>query len=257
HEIENPLTQLEEFDMSFTDGVISQEHMNNSQFESVITSDLFNLSHDGLSDFTLKKSHFKELTVIGQFNNGFILTVLKIHLNEQFDQNFPDEQKSLLIIFDQHACDEIFNYEHLFRTTPIHKQSVLKGFKLKNYYNFIDEEFDENINKSLSKEDGYLTSIPVIDKMPLQVIEKCCKSSQDDYKLCPSKNQQENVFRNAEDLNSEISQYFATKACRMSIMIGQKLNHTKMTEIVRRLAELEKPWNCPHGRPTFLILGYY
>lgn len=43
---------------------------------------------------------------------------------------------------------------------------------------------------------------------------------------------------------------FASRACRGSIMIGKGLSRTEMDRIVQRLAGLEHPWNCPHGRPT-------
>jgi len=43
---------------------------------------------------------------------------------------------------------------------------------------------------------------------------------------------------------------FASRACRSSIMIGTALSQKEMEKIVRRLADVEHPWNCPHGRPT-------
>ncbi len=33
-------------------------------------------------------------------------------------------------------------------------------------------------------------------------------------------------------------------------MIGKTLTHKQMGKIVNHLGELDKPWNCPHGRPT-------
>ena len=43
---------------------------------------------------------------------------------------------------------------------------------------------------------------------------------------------------------------FARRACRSSVMIGTALDEPKMTSLVRKLASLDQPWNCPHGRPT-------
>ena len=43
---------------------------------------------------------------------------------------------------------------------------------------------------------------------------------------------------------------FAMRACRSSIMVGKTLTMKQMERVVRHMGELDKPWNCPHGRPT-------
>ena len=43
---------------------------------------------------------------------------------------------------------------------------------------------------------------------------------------------------------------FAMRACRSAIMIGTALEPSKMRQLVLQLAQLDQPWNCPHGRPT-------
>jgi DNA mismatch repair protein PMS2 len=43
---------------------------------------------------------------------------------------------------------------------------------------------------------------------------------------------------------------FAMRACRSSIMIGKALSGKMMERVVRNLGGLDKPWSCPHGRPT-------
>ncbi|PFH37226.1 hypothetical protein BESB_036840 [Besnoitia besnoiti] len=40
------------------------------------------------------------------------------------------------------------------------------------------------------------------------------------------------------------------RACRSAIMIGDALNVSQMQQILRNLAKLHLPFNCPHGRPT-------
>ena len=47
----------------------------------------------------------------------------------------------------------------------------------------------------------------------------------------------------------------ASRACRSSIMIGRALSVSDMVKIVRRLKELEQPWNCPHGRPIIVQMS--
>lgn len=33
-------------------------------------------------------------------------------------------------------------------------------------------------------------------------------------------------------------------------MIGKPLTRDRMSKVLHGLADLEQPWNCPHGRPT-------
>jgi DNA mismatch repair protein PMS2 len=49
---------------------------------------------------------------------------------------------------------------------------------------------------------------------------------------------------------SSLRAMYASKACRKSVMIGDPLNKFEMKRIVKHLSEIDKPWNCPHGRPT-------
>lgn len=43
---------------------------------------------------------------------------------------------------------------------------------------------------------------------------------------------------------------YASRACRSAVMIGTALKVSEMRTIVRKLSNIEQPWNCPHGRRT-------
>ncbi|CAG8767961.1 4361_t:CDS:2, partial [Funneliformis caledonium] len=49
---------------------------------------------------------------------------------------------------------------------------------------------------------------------------------------------------------SHVRNMFASRACRKSVMIGDALNRQQMQKIVKRMGDIDQPWNCPHGRPT-------
>lgn len=53
---------------------------------------------------------------------------------------------------------------------------------------------------------------------------------------------------------SRLERFYASKACRSAVMIGDPLTLKKMNEIVWNMGELNQPWNCPHGRPTMRVL---
>lgn len=47
----------------------------------------------------------------------------------------------------------------------------------------------------------------------------------------------------------------ASRACRSSVMIGKALDRGQMSRLVAKMATIEQPWNCPHGRPTMRHLA--
>ncbi|KAK6090825.1 hypothetical protein P3W45_000070 [Vairimorpha bombi] len=179
---------------------------------------------------TILKSDFYNIKVIGQFNKGFILTTL-----------IKNNRKYLLIV-DQHASDEIYNYETLKSTTKIIKQKLVAPYDLK--LSPIDESFVQE-NLSLFSKYGYevkdnkLITIPVIKGQEFGI-----KEFQD--LLDNIKNEEEGL--------DKIHKIMATKACRMSVMIGEHLQKSRLEKIVKNLGTLDRPWKCPHGRPTFMII---
>jgi DNA mismatch repair protein MutL len=46
-------------------------------------------------------------------------------------------------------------------------------------------------------------------------------------------------------------------ACHSALRAGHKMSHAEMTRLVTRLAEMDLPTNCPHGRPVFKRITYY
>ena len=47
----------------------------------------------------------------------------------------------------------------------------------------------------------------------------------------------------------------ASRACRASVMVGTALSEAQMSRLCRNLTTIERPWNCPHGRPTMRHLA--
>jgi DNA mismatch repair protein PMS2 len=63
---------------------------------------------------TISKNDFSRMRVIGQFNLGFIITILD-----------RDDTQDLFII-DQHASDEKYNFERLQAETVISVQTLAR-----------------------------------------------------------------------------------------------------------------------------------
>ena len=59
---------------------------------------------------------------------------------------------------------------------------------------------------------------------------------------------------NQVPISTRLQRFFASKACRSAVMIGDSLTRPKMKSIVDQMGNLIQPWNCPHGRPTIRLL---
>ena len=180
------------------------------------------------------KDMFGKMEIIGQFNQGFIISKLK------------DD----LFIIDQHASDEKHNFEEQRKNTVLKSQRLISPQALeltavnesiliedidvfkKNGFDFV---IDENAPVSQRVK---LVSLPVsrnwsfgkpdIDELIFMLSDSPGVS-----------------FR-----PSNIRKMFASRACRMSIMVGTALTNAQMRRVVGHMGEMEHPWNCPHGRPT-------
>ena len=197
---------------------------------------------------TIDKEDFKKMNVIGQFNKGFIIT---------------EFNKSLFII-DQHAADEKINYEMLLKNLTIKKQPTICPIKVEMFSIaekntiYSQKELYEQLGFNIHKEQDniFITSFPSIYSYKFKYedfINIVRKLQEKNYKII------EGEFKNNDQvkklfLSDSVLKYIATKACRMSIMIGVTLDKNRMEQVLSDLSKILSPWNCPHGRPTMRLL---
>lgn len=190
--------------------------------------------------YHISKSDFLKMKIIGQFNLGFILV----------------NHGTNVFIIDQHASDEKYNFEKLIEQYSIQNQLLIKPHPLE--LNIIDEMlvidhepvFRNNGFKFNINHEGKLGSRIVLTSLP--VYKNIMFDTNDFMELINLINEQPS---NKHIKCSKIRKILAMKACRSSIMIGSSLSRHKMTQVVRNLSRLDKPWNCPHGRPTMRHLS--
>ncbi|KZV54362.1 hypothetical protein F511_03617 [Dorcoceras hygrometricum] len=208
-------------------------------------------------DRLFKKEDFNHMKVIGQFNLGFIVGKL--------DHD--------LFIVDQHAADEKYNYERLSQATILNQQPLLRPLLLELSP---EEEIVISMHKDTFRKNGFLLeedvhappgnryklkAVPFSKKVTFGVAEqdKLFFSFTDVMELISilSDNHGEcsmiGTYR--EDSTDsvcppKVRAMLASRACRSSVMIGDSLGRNEMQKILRHLADLKSPWNCPHGRPT-------
>jgi DNA mismatch repair protein PMS2 len=222
---------------------------------------------------TVSKSDFVRMHVVGQFNLGFILALRPASLDQT---SLPDtgRQTDELFIIDQHASDEKFNFERLQLETTVQNQPLVHPKILE--LTAVEEELLANNPVALAK-NGFQVLIDTSGEKP---VGKRCK-------LVSLPMSKEVVFdhRDLEELlallldesgtmlatsttahthtnqhgdsttvlvprPSKVRRMFAMRACRASIMVGKHLTKNQMGKVIRHMGEIDKPWNCPHGRPT-------
>ncbi|GAB0140487.1 hypothetical protein EsHS_00001108 [Epichloe bromicola] len=200
----------------------------------------------------ISKSDFAKMRIVGQFNLGFIIAIRPRSTdNVSSTTNAHDE----LLIIDQHASDEKFNFEALQATTKVQSQRLVRPKKLD--LTALDEEIVFQ-NLAALEANGFQVQVDSTGTSPV--------GSRCQLLALPMSRESTFTLKDLEELislladepagsghiprPSAVRKMFAMRACRSSIMIGKALTANKMYTVVRHMGELDKPWNCPHGRPT-------
>ncbi|EED87617.1 hypothetical protein THAPSDRAFT_264783, partial [Thalassiosira pseudonana CCMP1335] len=208
-------------------------------------------AQDSDSTVNLSKEDFLRMSIIGQFNLGFILA------------RTPDHN---LFILDQHACDEKYNFERLFKETVIHEQKLIAPLPLElspsEEHCVLDhmEVFERNgfrFSYDPDKEPRHrlsLTALPHSGSVQFgkEDVGALCAMLGADGTYAGMAGSQEGSIKSVDGiLGSSIAiAMFASRACRGSIMIGTALSHKEQMNILKKLDKTDIPWNCAHGRPT-------
>jgi DNA mismatch repair protein PMS2 len=197
---------------------------------------------------TISKTDFGKMKIIGQFNLGFILASRASELRPE-DGIIADD----VFIIDQHASDEKYNFERLQAATIVQSQRLVAPKTLD--LTALEEEIVLENLSSLST-NGFVVKVDESGESPVgnrcQLISLPL-SRETAFSLTDL---EELISLLAENLTgtvprpSKVRKMFAMRACRSSIMIGKTLTEKQMGSVVKHLGELDKPWNCPHGRPT-------
>jgi len=228
-----------EFKMKQLQEVVESEESNEKQesiarsFRAKIAPDSNAAAEEELTK-NISKDSFKNMDILGQFNLGFILTKLQ------------DD----IFIIDQHASDEKYNFESQQKHTTLQTQRLIIPKQLEltavsecilidNIEIFRKNGFDFEVNEDAqTTRKVKLVSVPVSKNWTFgveDVEELIFMLSDSPGVMCRP---------------SRVRKMFASRACRMSTMVGKALSQEEMKKIVSHMGEMDHPWNCPHGRPT-------
>lgn len=205
------------------------------------------------------------------------------------DMTVAGRNQDDLFIIDQHASDEKFNFERLQMTTAVKAQRLVHGKQLEltaleeeiilnnipaleanGFKVHVDASGDVPVGKRVE-----LLSLPTSREITFDLTDfeelvallgdwqgiatEVGNITDDDEQSSTHHNvgtrdkmpkQKREVDLAKIPRPSKVRKMFAMRACRSSVMIGRALTKPQMTRLVRQMATMDKPWNCPHGRPT-------
>ncbi|MBI2136475.1 DNA mismatch repair endonuclease MutL [Candidatus Woesearchaeota archaeon] len=176
------------------------------------------------------------MVVLGQLHRTYILA----------------ESDSGLLILDQHAVEERVNFEEFLKKSnkqisqPLLKPDLL-DLTLKEYL-LLKENLSLFLKLGFNLEE-FGNNTFVVRAVPVLLGKIYTKEFLKDVI---------NEAANAIKLTDKFIEHkIATKACRASIKAGDNLTLPQMNDLLKRLANCENPFNCPHGRPTIINMTLY
>ncbi|KAG9966290.1 DNA mismatch repair protein MutL, partial [Aureobasidium melanogenum] len=225
---------------------MSQE---SSRLKKAVADDIEQADAEARLSLTVSKSDFGQMDIIGQFNLGFILAVRP-----------PSETvgSSDLFIIDQHAADEKYNFERFTDTLTLEPQRLAQPKQLE--LTAIEEEIVLTHTNALTA-NGFIieTNTSGASDVGLRCKLLTLPTSKD---VTFDLSDLEELLHLLSDHSggiiprpTKVRKMLAMRACRSSIMVGKPLKENQMLKVVRNLGEMDKPWNCPHGRPTMRHLA--
>ncbi|CDW74833.1 mismatch repair endonuclease pms2-like [Stylonychia lemnae] len=199
---------------------------------------------------TFWKKEFTKFRTIGQFNLGFLVCTL----------NGND-----LFILDQHACDERLHLEKFTSALKIDSQPLMKPiiadidaelFSLVEKYEKIFTAFGfkyEKLSWTSKTVQIRVISLPYsndtqFEESDFHNLVTSIRNFDSDERAKTRYQSEQQIFDYL--MPKKVMQVLALRACRSSIMVGNKLERRKQRELVQSLYHLKDPWICAHGRPT-------
>ncbi|MDD4642795.1 MAG: DNA mismatch repair endonuclease MutL [Erysipelotrichaceae bacterium] len=191
---------------------------------------------DKIKIINSKSKAFPIMNVIGQFHGNYILA-------EGIDG---------LYIIDQHAAQERYNFERfqkLLISENVEYQELLipliieVGTSIQSDFNKVNEMMERvNINLELFGNDS--------------VICRRIPTWMNDIDVSAFIRDMIDNYRDQKDISifAIRKAAIASLACHVSLKFSQHLTMDEMKEVIINLQKCDNPFNCPHGRPTFILI---
>lgn len=178
---------------------------------------------------------FPAMSLIGQFHHKFILA--------QGDNG--------LYVIDQHAAQERVHFEEIMeKIKDNHEtQELLYPVMIQVGYEIV--QLLDELNTFVKSYDIQFELFGD-DTLVVHVLPVWLK----DIDHTSFLNDLIEYFKNNRKVDKEttLRHKIATMACKRSIRFNRALTKEEMQAVISQLANCEQPFQCPHGRPTFILI---
>jgi DNA mismatch repair protein MutL len=162
------------------------------------------------------------------------------------------EREDELFLLDQHAAHERIRYEELkeaFRKKEPLRQTLLSVLSIEltgGEYQFLMEEtaFFESLGFTY---EGFGTNSVILRSVPFTADSANLRN--DFMEIVDFVMKESNTLKSAT-----ADEVLYQMACKSAVKANKRLDEREIEGLLSRLAELENPYTCPHGRPSILKL---
>jgi DNA mismatch repair protein MutL len=203
----------------------------------------YGFKNDDLQDFRESAARPREETAeiipVAQIGNSYILC----------------QQESNLVIVDQHAAHERIRYTEIceqFESRKKPVQPLLMPAQLELSHKDVavlkdNMELLETMGFEIENFGGNTFSVLAVPSyISKENLEKVIAGLIDDLNDQAAKG----------DFQKRKERALTYMACRSAVKFGDKLSPEEQRALLKKLQTLEKPYTCPHGRPTMITLSF-
>ena len=164
------------------------------------------------------------------------------------------ENESGLVLIDQHAGHERVRYEELMKQYENQEKSVQPLLVPQQMELSSDEmvliKDNKEIFDALGFEiDGFGGNTFVVHAVP------SCLASEDIDGVVKGVLDDISSGAKPSNMQGKVEEILTYMSCRSAIKFGQSLSLDEMQALILQMEKLERPYTCPHGRPTMVSLS--
>jgi len=159
-----------------------------------------------------------------------------------------------LYLIDQHAAHERIFYEHLldqYQNDEKQQQLLMVPFVIHVSYAVKNDAFDwlDALCRMGFEIEEFGSKAFIVKAVPVFMTLEDAQAFIEQFL--------ENIDESTDFKNAAIIEKIMTNACKSAVKANDELKPQEIQQLLSDLSTCENPYNCPHGRPTFIKLTKY